>query len=360
VKGPAALPLLALLVGVLAAGCSRQHGIARAEIGDASGTASKNPGAPVARVDGRVITEGELAAEARGPLAAVEARYAEEVHGLKSQTLDGLIEKRLLEARAAKEGITVDALVKREITDKVPDPADAYLHAVYEQTKKDRGPLPPFPEVKAEIASFVKGQTAVGMRQAYVARLRSEASVEILLPPYLPAKVALKAEGPSRGDAAAPVTIVEFSDYECNFCSSVEPTVKRILDQYPGKVRVVFQSFPISIHPHAQKSSEAALCAGEQGRYWEMHEKLFANQKELGTENLKARAKAIGLDPLAFDTCLDSGRMAPAVEQNRKLGESLGVNSTPFFFINGRPLSGAQPFERFREIIDYELSHPKT
>jgi protein-disulfide isomerase len=306
-----------------------------------------------------VITDGELMAEARAPLAAVESRHAEEVHGLKIRTLDGLIEKRLLETRASKEGITVDALVQREIASKVPEPDEAYLHAVYEQTKANRGSLPPFPEVKAEIASFVKSQTFQSVRQAYVARLKAEASVEILLPPFLPPKVELKAEGPSRGDAAAPVTIVEFSDYECTFCGGVEPTVKRVLDQYPGKVRLVFQSFPLSIHVHAQKSSEAALCAGEQGRYWEMHEKLFANQQALGTENLKAHAKALGLDPLVFDRCLDSGRMAPVVEQNRKLGESVGVNSTPSLFINGRLLSGVQPFERFREIVDYELSEAK-
>jgi protein-disulfide isomerase len=351
--------MLPLLVCVLIAGCARERGVAQAEIGHVPGTAVQNPGAPAARVGGRVITEGELMAEARAPLATVESRYAEEVHNLKVRTLEGLIEKRLLEDRASKEGITVDALIQREITSNVPEPAEAYLHAVYEQTKANKGSLPPFSEVKAEIASFVKSQTFQSLRQAYVARLKAEASVEILLPPFLPPKVELKAVGPSHGDASAPVTIVEFSDYECDFCGSVEPTVKRLLDQYPGKVRVVFQSFPLSIHPHAQKSSEAALCAGEQGRYWEMHEKLFANQKALATENLKAHARALGLDPLVFDRCLDSGRMAPVVEKNRRLGESVGVNSTPSFFVNGRLLTGAQPFERFLEIIDYELSPPK-
>jgi len=350
---------LLLVVGVLVAGCSRQPGVAGAELSHVPGTAVQNPGAPAARVDGHVITDGELMAEAGAALATIESRYAEEVHGLKIRTLDGLIEKRLLEERASKEGIPVDALIQREITSKVPEPDEAFLHTVYEQTKANKGSLPPFPEVKAEIASFVKSQTSQSLRQAYVARLKAEASVEILLLPLLPPKVALRAEGPSRGDATAPVTIVEFSDYECNFCGGVEPTVKRVLDQYPGKVRVVFQSFPLSIHPHAAKASEAALCAGEQGRYWEMHEKLFANQQALGIENLKAHARAMGLDPLIFDRCLDSGRMAPVVEENRKLGESVGVNSTPSLFINGRLLSGAQPFERFREIIDFELSQSK-
>jgi protein-disulfide isomerase len=169
----------------------------------------------------------------------------------------------------------------------------------------------------------------------------------------------VKAEGPSKGDPKAPVTLVEFSDYECPYCATAQPTIKRVLEQYPGKVRLVFQNFPLSIHPSAPKAAEAALCAGEQGRYWEMHDRLFANQKALGTDSLKAHARALALDPLAFDKCLDSGRMAPVVEANRKLAESAGVNSTPFFLVNGRPLSGAQSFERFRELVDWELAAAK-
>jgi len=349
------LSTIPLLVIALIAGCGKPSGAARAESDRAPG-ASQNPAAPVAKVDGKAITDGELTAEAKAPLAAVEARYAEEVHGVRSRTLDALIEKRLLEARAKKEGITVEALLQREVTSKVPDPDEATLRSVYDQTKASGRTLPPFPDVKAEIAGFVKGQTAQSVRQAYVARLRAETPVEVLLPPLLLPKVEIKAEGPSKGDPKAPVTIVEFSEYECSFCASVEPTVKRVLEQYPGKVRLVLQNFPLSIHAFAPKASEAALCAGEQGRYWEMHDKLFANQKALGVDSLKAYGRALALDPIAFDKCLDSGRMAAVVEANRKLGESAGVNSTPSFFVNGRPLSGAQPFERFRELIDWELA----
>ena len=337
-----------LLVGALLAGCSKP-----------SGAAAQNPASPVARVDGQVITDGELMSEAKGQLAAADARYAEEVHGVKSRTLDGLIEKRLLEARAKKERITVDALVQREITSKVPEPAEQTLISIYEQTKAGGRNLPPFPEVKAEIASFVKSQSFQELRQAYMARLKAESSVEVLLPPLLLPKVEVKAEGPSRGDQKAPVTLVEFSDYECPYCATTQPTLKRVLEQYPGKVRLVFLDFPLSIHPSAPKAAEAALCAGEQGRYWEMHDRLFANQKALGTDSLKAHARALALDPIAFDKCLDSGRMAPVIEANKKTGESSGVNSTPYFFVNGRPLSGAQPYERFRELVDWELAAAK-
>ena len=342
------LTSVSFLVGALLAGCSKS-----------SGAAAQNPASPVAKVDGQVITDSELMAEAKGPLAAADARYAEEVHGVKARALDALIETRLLEARAKKEGITVDTLIQREITSKVPEPAEPTLMSIYEQAKAGGRPLPPFPEVKAEIAGFVRSQTSQELRQAYVARLKAESSVEVLLPPLLLPKVEVKAEGPSKGDPKAPVTLVEFSDYECPYCATAQPTLKRVLEQYPGKVRLVFQNFPLSIHPSAPKAAEAALCAGEQGRYWEMHDRLFANQKALGTDSLKAHARALALDPLAFDKCLDSGRMAPVVEANRKLAESAGVNSTPFFLVNGRPLSGAQSFERFRELVDWELAAAK-
>ena len=339
--------LLPLLLGALLAGCSKSSG------------AAQDPATPVARVDGRVITDGELTAEAKPSLVAADNKYAEEVHDVRSRALAALVEKRLLEARAAKEGITVDALLQREVTSKVVEPDAAALQNIYDQTKATGRPLPPFETVKAEIAAFVKGQSAQGVRQAYLARLKADAKVETLLPPLLLPKVEVKADGPSRGEAAAPVTIVEFSDYQCEFCARAEPVVKQVLAEYKGKVRVVLQSYPLTIHPLAVKASEAALCAGEQGRYWEMHDRLFASQQALQPVDLKGHGRALGLDAQKFDECLDSGRMTKVVQASQKLGESAGVSGTPAFFVNGRPLFGSQPFERFKELIDWELGASK-
>lgn len=339
--------LFPLIIGALLAGCSKSSG------------AAQNPATPVARVDGRVITDGELTAEAKPALVAADNKYAEEVHGVKTRALAALVEKRLLEARAAKEGVTVDAVLQREVTSKVVEPDAATLQNIYDQTKATGRPLPPFDAVKAEIAAFVKGQSTEGARQAYLARLKADAKVETLLPPLLLPKVEVKADGPSRGDAGAPVTIVEFSDYQCDFCARAEPVVKQVLAEYKGKVRVVLQSFPLSIHPAAVKASEAALCAGEQGRYWEMHERLFTIPQALQPVDLKSHARALGLDAQKFDECLDSGRMTAVVLASQKLGESVGVTGTPAFFVNGRLLSGSQPFERFKELIDWELRASK-
>lgn len=343
-----------LLAGALLAGCAGSSG---AESGGGRLAEAPDPKAAVARVDGTPITEGEVAAEARPGLLAAQNRFAEEVHSQRTQALDRLVEKRLLEARAKKEGVTVEALLEREVTSKVPEPTEPELQAVYDQTKATGRPLPPFSDVKGEIATFVKGQAAQQLRQALVAHLRAGARVENLMPPLLLPKVDFRADGPSRGDAGAPVTIVEFSDYECGYCKDAEGTLRRLLDAYPGRVRLVHQAFPLStIHPRAQKAAEAALCAGEQGRYWEMHESIFARQGEISLEDLKARARALALDGPRFDTCLDSGRMTAAVEASRALGESIGVGSTPTFFVNGRPLAGSLPFERFQELVDHELS----
>lgn len=174
------LAILPLLVGTLLAGCSKPSG---GETPSAALVATQDPKAVVARVDGSPITEGELMVEAKTSLATAEKQFLEAVHAQKARALDRLVEKRLLEARAKKEGITVDALLDREVARKVPEPAEAVLQAVYDQTKSTGRPLPPFPEVKAEIAAFVKGQSAQETHQAFVARLRAESRVESLLPP---------------------------------------------------------------------------------------------------------------------------------------------------------------------------------
>ena len=128
---------------------------------------------------------------------------------------------------------------------------------------------------------------------------------------------------------------------------------------YGNKVRIVFKDFPLPNHAEAQKASEAAHCAGEQGKYWEMHDAMFANQRALQVPALKQAARALGIDGAKFDQCLDSGTHAANVRADYELGEKMGVNSTPTIYINGRPLVGAQPFEQFRLIIDEELSRAR-
>ncbi len=163
-----------------------------------------------------------------------------------------------------------------------------------------------------------------------------------------------------KGDPDAPVTIIEFSDYECPFCGKhYKETYKQIESNYieTGKVKYVMRDFPLTrIHPDAQKASEAAECAGEQDKYWEMHDKLFENQESLSVSNLKQYASQIGLDTTQFNECLDSGKYEQEVKDDLADGQAAGVSGTPAFFINGKMLSGAQPYSAFEAEIESALN----
>jgi len=157
-----------------------------------------------------------------------------------------------------------------------------------------------------------------------------------------------------RGDFNAPITIVEFSDFECPFCEKHYPTLNKILGDYKGKVRLVYKHFPLSqIHPSAQKAAEASECASEQGKFWEYHDKVFENQPSgLSVEKLKQWARDLELNSSKFNNCLDSGKFAQKVTDNLQEGTTKGVNGTPATFINGQLISGAVPYDSIKQVID--------
>jgi protein-disulfide isomerase len=202
---------------------------------------------------------------------------------------------------------------------------------------------------------FVKQQKSREQLTAFVDQLKQKHGVQITLaPPNLP-RVEVAARGPSRGPDNAAVTIVEFSDFQCPYCGRVTPTVEKLMKDYDGKVRLVFRHFPLSFHPNAAKAAEAGACAADQGKFWQMHDKMFSNQQKLTVDDLKSFAKDIGLDQGKFDKCLDSGEKAQLVSADEKDGEQAGVTGTPAFFINGIFINGAVPYEQFKETVDREL-----
>lgn len=164
-------------------------------------------------------------------------------------------------------------------------------------------------------------------------------------------------DDPYRGSEQSPVTIVEFSDFECPYCQSfAEQVLPQLFDVYGEDVRFVFRDFPItSIHPQAFKAAEAAQCAFEQGEFWRYHDLLFQNQGALDLTNLKKSASTLGMDTGIFDDCLDSGSYEEEVQADLEDGQLYGVSGTPTFFINGRKVVGAQPFAVFQQIIEEEL-----
>jgi len=160
---------------------------------------------------------------------------------------------------------------------------------------------------------------------------------------------------PSKGPKSAPVQIVEFSDFQCPFCGRVVPTVKQIEDKYGNKIHFAFRNFPLPFHQHAQLAAEAGEAANAQGKFWEMHDKMFANQQALDRASLEKYAGEIGLDVNKFKADLDSGKYKDAINKDVEYAKTVNVNGTPAFFINGHFINGAMPFEAFAQVIDAEL-----
>ncbi len=303
---------------------------------------------PLALVAGEPVTEADVDTLVAPQLAELRQRTFQ----LRSQALDELIAQRLVEREAKRRGLSVAALVKLEVDDKVA-PTEAEIRALYEANKA-RYAGQSEAEAMKQIEPTVRQQKRRERQMAYVRELRAAADVTVLLEPFR-AELQLPAGAPVRGALKAPVTIVEFSDFQCPYCVRAQPTLRKVRETYADKVRFVFVDFPLDIHPQAKKAHEAAACANEQGKFWPMYDRLFASEGKLQVADLKGYAGEAGLDAAAFATCLDSGRQADASERGVAEGARNGVSGTPAFFINGRMVVGAQPFEAFAQVIDDEL-----
>ena len=160
---------------------------------------------------------------------------------------------------------------------------------------------------------------------------------------------------PVRGNPNAPVTIAEFTDFECPFCAMAQSSLQEIFERYPDQVKLVFKNFPLPSHRNARQAHLASLCASEQGKFWEYRNELFAHQRALRRDDLLDYAKKLELNLGTFESCMDQSRYASVIEQDVQEGLALGMHGTPTFLINGRPLSGAQPFSSFQQLIEEEL-----
>ncbi len=311
--------------------------------------ADSEPSADVVAVVGTAsITRAELEERVAGQLLKV----AQERHEILAGGLDQVVSEKLLDLEAAAQGVSRDELLEREVESKLAPATDEEVDAFYEQNKARISQ--PKEQIADRIREFLAQQQRQQVATAYLDGLEAKHGVKTYLEPL---RVPVEADGfPARGPADAPVTLVEFSDFECPYCSRVVPTLERVKEVYGDKVRLVFRQFPLNnIHPNAQKAAEASLCAHEQDSFWEMHDAMFGAQSKLGVDQLKQTATGLGLDIEAFNACLDSGRQAALVSADLQAGQNAGVSGTPAMFINGRPLSGAQPFEELAAIIDEEL-----
>ena len=312
-------------------------------------------GGPLAEVDGVPVTAQEVDKAIGAPLVKLQ----EQIYNLKRQKLEELINATLLTREARKRGLSVPALLDAEVTSKLALITEQEVETFYE---KNKARVPGDPDAaRQQIRIHLQNEKITAKKQEYFQLLRSKAKIAVHLEPPPIHRVEVATDGaPFKGSARAPVTMVKFEDFHCPFCKNAQPTVAQVLAKYGNKVRLVHRDFPIdSIHPAARKAHEAARCANEQGKFWRYHDVLYANAPKADVADLKSYAKEVGLDVPAFEKCVASGKFRDAVQKDVDEGTRLGVNGTPSFFINGRLLSGAEPFERFATIIEEEISRPR-
>jgi protein-disulfide isomerase len=304
---------------------------------------------PVAEINGTPITEKELNAAIGDRLSRIKSQ----VFDIQRQGINTIINDRLLEAAAKKDGVNVQEYLKKNVNDKVGEVTDQEVKDFYEKNKprfKDQT----LDQVKENVKRQLVAQKAMVFRNNLMDRLKEDAKIQVFITrPTISVSVD---DDASKGKKDAKVTIIEFTDFQCPFCARARPTVNQIVETYGDKVQYVLRDFPLNFHPLAQKAAEAAECAGEQDKYWEYSDLLWANQKALSVADLKKYAQEAKLDTGKFDQCLDSGKMAEEVNKDMADGSKAGVTGTPSFFINGQMLTGARPFEQFKEVIDLELA----
>jgi len=285
------------------------------------------------------------------------AKLYQVLYEARRAALDEIVALTLMDGAAKAQGIDRSELVEKEITAKVPAVTEAEVAAWY-QANQARVQGAPLDQVRQPIRAFLTQERMQTLREQYVDELKSKTPVRVMLEPPRQ-KVAIEKASPVRGPADAPIEIVEFSDFQCPFCQRVGPALTQVLNTYGDRIRLVYRQYPLPNHPNAKQAAEAGMCANEQGKFWPYHDRLFANQQRLGASDLKQHAVDLGLDAPRFNACLDSHKYVPLIDADISAGNASGVNGTPAFFINGRMLSGAQPFEAFKKIIDDELALKK-
>jgi protein-disulfide isomerase len=309
----------------------------------------------LAEVDGTVITRVEV--DRTGGKALSNMR--QQLYQLERQKLDEYVGATLLSREAKDRGVSISTLMEQEVNTKVPAVSEDDIRAFYETNKARIGAE--LDKVHDHIRDYLREQKNTARKNEFFKNLRSKAKITSYLkpPPVYRAEVPFNG-APIRGAERATVTIVKFEDFQCPFCKTVQPTFKDLLKKYDGKVRVVHKDLPLdAIHPLARQSAEAARCAGEQGKFWEYHDKVYSDSPKLSVEDLKNAAKEVGLNISSFQQCYNSGKFKAAVQNDINDGAQLGLTGTPAFFINGREISGARPLEAFSAIIDEELGLAK-
>ena len=317
------------------------------------------PQAVLATIGNEKITMAELRTRAADQLDNLETQYQIAKSKIVKAALDSLIRDRIWDAEARKTGKSFDSLIAAEAGPSGLVPSDADVSAWYQANQSRTGGRT-LQELQPQIADFLVRERRVAAAKKLEERLRTELQVAVA---YEPFRLQFNNEkAPTLGRTEAPVTLVEFSDFQCPFCQAAAPTLKQVEQKFGEKVRIVYRQYPLTnLHPFAFKAAEASLCANEQGKFWQMHDAMFADQKKLSVSDLKETARRLGMNGTSFDGCLDSGRYVEQVQNDQKEGSRIGVTGTPAMFINGVSVEGgAVPYSVLEAAIQKELAGRKS
>ncbi|HYS52795.1 MAG TPA: thioredoxin domain-containing protein [Thermoanaerobaculia bacterium] len=303
----------------------------------------------VATVNGKAITARDI--ESRVAASLLPLRQQE--YEVKAEAARAIAFERLKAAEAARRGISVDELYRLEVTSKVPAPTDGEINTML-RFLRSRLPQEPA-EARAAVIESLRNQKTEQREMDFRKEIFARATFELRIQPPR-AKIDVTGNDPVRGKAGAPVTIIEFSDFQCPYCGQSQETLREIEKEYAGRVRLVFKHFPLEeIHENARLAAEASLCANDQRKFWELHDWMFNNVQKLSRDQIVAAAPAMEMDASALGKCIDEHRHAKDIDADFADGQEAGVRGTPTFFVNGRLISGKPTFENFHDVIDQEL-----
>jgi protein-disulfide isomerase len=355
VGGPNGWASAATLALILAVGGCAKDGNATQQVEAPTVSSSTNTEPNVlATVGAEEVTMAEVRAAIGEQLDVLEMRYLRQRHKAIEGTLDRLVRDKVLAAEAKKVGKGLDQLINEAAGGSV-EPTSIDVQAWYNQNQARLGGRP-LAQVESQIVELLRTERRNAAAQTLQERLHKDYSVAIKLEPI---RVTLNNEGaPAIGDANAPVTVVEFSDFQCPYCKGFVSTINRLKESHGKQVRIVYRQYPIpNLHANAIKAAEASLCANEQGKFWEMHDLMFEEQNKLTVSELKEKAGRLKMNKSKFDNCMDTGRHVEQVQNDMKEGLRSGVTGTPSLFINGVQLEGgAVSYETLVKAIEKELA----
>jgi protein-disulfide isomerase len=289
-----------------------------------------NPAAVVATIGGQPLKAESLIER----LKPVIYRMKLEAYELTKQRIDQMVDNTLLLAESERRQIGPEQIIRTEITDKVRNPTEEEINKFYSENKaRISGDLN---SIRNQLVTYLQNESRQQLEKDLSARLRKGADIRWLMTePAPPVQNVSVDDDPARGDANAPITVVEFTDFQCPACAAMHPVLEEVLKSYGNKVRFVVRDFPLNQHENARKAAEAANAANAQGKFFEYITVLFKNQKALDMPSLKKYATELGLDRARFDAALDRGVYAAEIEKDIADGEVYGVGSTPTIFVNG-------------------------